>query len=123
MTGILDTDHYRMTLQIWVEEVTILTVDRVWTHWMKNITFHDDFHPQNCFSKSPIPQRAASLGAGVQVYELYAEADKHDAAMVGGANPVKSHYVISKLIYTNEIPKDRWRGGMVHRRRPWASNQ
>ncbi|KAF2422407.1 FAD-binding domain-containing protein [Tothia fuscella] len=59
----------------------------VWTHWMKNITFHEDFHAQNCPSNSSIPQRAATLGAGVQVYEAYEEADKHDAAIVGGANP------------------------------------
>jgi hypothetical protein len=61
---------------------------RIWTHWMKNITFHEDFHPTNCPPKSPTPQRAATLGAGVQVYQMYEEADKHGAAMVGGANPV-----------------------------------
>jgi hypothetical protein len=61
---------------------------------MKNITFHDDFHPQNCSSNSPGPQLAASLGAGVQVYELYEEADKHDAAIVGGANPVNAHSIV-----------------------------
>jgi hypothetical protein len=65
-----------------------MTADRVWTHWMKNMTFHEDFKAQNCPSKSSIPQRAATLGAGVQVYEMYQEMDKYGAAMVGGANPV-----------------------------------
>jgi hypothetical protein len=56
----------------------------IWTHWLKNITFHEDFQTENCPST---PQRAATLGAGVQVYEMYQEMDKYDAAMVGGANP------------------------------------
>ena len=32
---------------------------------------------------------AATLAAGTQIYEMYEELDKHDAAMVGGANPCK----------------------------------
>jgi hypothetical protein len=63
-------------------------MNRVWTHWMKNITFHEDFHSQNCPSNSSTPQRAATLEAGVQVYEMYQEMEKYGAAIVGGANPV-----------------------------------
>lgn len=59
---------------------------RIWTHNMKNITFHKSFQPQNCPSESP--KMAATLAAGTQIYEMYEELDKHDAAMVGGANPV-----------------------------------
>jgi hypothetical protein len=55
---------------------------------MKNITFHENSQPQNCPLNSSTPQRAATLGAGVQVYEMYEEMDKYNAAMVGGANPV-----------------------------------
>jgi hypothetical protein len=53
---------------------------------MKNITFHKSFQPQNCPSEHP--QMAATLVAGTQIYEMYEELDKHDAAIVGGANPV-----------------------------------
>jgi hypothetical protein len=82
----------------------LMTADRVWTHWMKNITFHEDFQPQNCPSKSLSPQRAATLGAGVQIYEMYEQMDKYDAAVVGGANPVSLiDQVITKLILIDSL--------------------
>jgi hypothetical protein len=55
---------------------------------MKEIIFHENFQPQNCPLKSSSPQMAATLGAGIQVYEMYEEMDKHNATIVGGANPV-----------------------------------
>jgi hypothetical protein len=55
---------------------------------MKNITFYEDFKLQNCPSKLSTPQMAALLTAGVQDIDMYAEMDKHGAAIVGGANPV-----------------------------------
>ena len=61
---------------------------------MKNITFHENFRPQNCSVNILAPQIAATLGAGVQDYEMYEVMDKHNAAMVGGANPVSFHIFI-----------------------------
>jgi hypothetical protein len=52
---------------------------------MRNITFHESFVPQNCTSEPP--KMAATLAAGTQIYEMYEEMDKHNAAIVGGANP------------------------------------
>jgi hypothetical protein len=72
---------------------------------MKNITLHEDFHAQNCPSTSPIPQRAATLGAGVQVYEMYQEMDKYDAAVVGGANPVSPVFCVYSVVNTNTKPQ------------------
>jgi hypothetical protein len=81
---------FRIALKTRLPEPVIIITYRIWTHWMKNITFHEEFHPKNCPSKSSIPQRAATLEAGVQVYEMYQEMDKYDAAIVGGANPVSA---------------------------------
>jgi hypothetical protein len=55
---------------------------------MKNMTFHENYQPQNCTLNSTTPQRAVTLEAGVQVYDMYQEMDKYAAAVVGGANPV-----------------------------------
>ncbi|KAF2964044.1 hypothetical protein GQX73_g9539 [Xylaria multiplex] len=59
----------------------------IWTHYMKNIEFHKDFKPQGCFNGTgPSKQMAATLGAGVQDGELFAEMANHDAIAVGGTN-------------------------------------
>jgi hypothetical protein len=87
------------------------------------MTFHEDFHPQNCPSKSATPQQAATLGAGVQVYEMYQEADKHGLAMIGGANPVGPTNQVCDLVNADDIITDRWRRGLVHGRRTWAHDE
>ncbi|KAI0447903.1 hypothetical protein F4803DRAFT_571551 [Xylaria telfairii] len=59
----------------------------IWTHYMKHIEFHEDFRPQGCFNGSaPSKQMAATLGAGVQDGELFAEMANHNAIAVGGTN-------------------------------------
>ncbi|KAI0479882.1 hypothetical protein F4859DRAFT_530027 [Xylaria cf. heliscus] len=59
----------------------------IWTHHMKKIEFHDDFKPQACFNGTNISkQMAATLGAGVQDGELFAEMANHNAIAVGGTN-------------------------------------
>ncbi|KAI0433349.1 hypothetical protein F5Y09DRAFT_329057 [Xylaria sp. FL1042] len=59
----------------------------IWTHYMKQIEFHEDFKPQGCVNGStPSKQMAATLGAGVQDGELFAEMANHNAIAVGGTN-------------------------------------
>ena len=84
------------------------------------MTFHENFQPQNCLLNSSTPQRAATLGAGVQVYEMYEEMDKYDAAMVGGANPVSRNLSSRKTRLINIFP-DCWRCRLVHRRWTWPA--
>jgi hypothetical protein len=55
---------------------------------MKNMTYHEDFQSTHCPSNSTTPQRAATIGAGVQVMEMYKEMDKYGVAIGGGMNPV-----------------------------------
>ncbi|KAF7128693.1 hypothetical protein CNMCM5793_003544 [Aspergillus hiratsukae] len=60
----------------------------IWTHHMKHIQFHHDFHSQSCSGRSSQHQHhlAATLGAGVQVGELFRAMAKHNAIAVGGCN-------------------------------------
>ncbi|KAI0914789.1 hypothetical protein F4823DRAFT_621468 [Ustulina deusta] len=61
--------------------------NRIWTHYMKHIEFHEDFKPQGCFNGSgQSKQMAAILGAGVQDGELFAEMANHNAIAVGGTS-------------------------------------
>ncbi|TLD15080.1 FAD-binding domain-containing protein [Venturia nashicola] len=57
----------------------------IWTHHLKNITYHESFNVGHCPSSSA--QTAATLGAGVQVGEMYEALEKYGMTMVGGANP------------------------------------
>lgn len=57
----------------------------IWTHHLKNITYHDSFQVEKCPASSV--QTAATLGAGVQVGEMYEALEKYGMTMVGGANP------------------------------------
>jgi hypothetical protein len=82
---------------------------------MRGIAFHESFQPQNCSSETP--RMAATLAAGTQIYEMYEELDKHNAAMVGGANPVRISTPNACLLTT---PADCRHYGVVHFRRPWA---
>jgi hypothetical protein len=59
---------------------------------MKGFDFHENFQPKNCPLDADTPVKAATLGAGMQVYEMYEQADKHGTAMVGGANPVSIRF-------------------------------
>ncbi|KAE9967135.1 hypothetical protein EG328_008397 [Venturia inaequalis] len=56
----------------------------IWTHHLKNITYHDTFHVSSCPSSSV--QTAATLGAGVQVGEMYEALEKHGMTMVGATD-------------------------------------
>ncbi|KAJ8133560.1 hypothetical protein O1611_g50 [Lasiodiplodia mahajangana] len=59
----------------------------IWTHYMKRMEFHEDFKPQACLrSTTSSKQMAATLGAGVQDGELFAEMAKHNAIAVGGTS-------------------------------------
>ncbi|QDS76158.1 hypothetical protein FKW77_007483 [Venturia effusa] len=57
----------------------------VWTHHMKNITYHESFTVEKCPISSV--HKAATMGAGVQVGEVYEALEKHGMTMVGGADP------------------------------------
>ncbi len=66
--------------------------NRIWTHYMKHIEFHEDFKPQGCFNGSgQSKQMAAILGAGVQDGELFAEMANHNAIAVDGTSNVRTH--------------------------------
>ncbi|KAG9310435.1 hypothetical protein JVU11DRAFT_9575 [Chiua virens] len=56
----------------------------VWTHNMKNITYHDMFTPQGPQANEAYD--AITLGAGVQWHEAYAAANNHGRLIVGGAS-------------------------------------
>ncbi|PWI69532.1 hypothetical protein PCL_01179 [Purpureocillium lilacinum] len=55
----------------------------IWTHNLKDITYHPGKFRLSG-SKKEIRGNAITLGAGVQMYEAYAAADKHKQAVVGG---------------------------------------
>lgn len=59
---------------------------RIWTHHMKSFEFHDKFKPESCQKEEST--MAATLGAGIQDGELFANMAKHDAIAVGGENAV-----------------------------------
>ncbi|EFJ04335.1 hypothetical protein SELMODRAFT_138860 [Selaginella moellendorffii] len=52
----------------------------IWTHHMKNMSFHDDFVAKRC-SVSPVS--AVTVGAGVQWEELYQAVFKQGKVIVG----------------------------------------
>lgn len=54
----------------------------VWMHNLQEIEFIDKYH------SSEYEGPALKVGAGVQVYELYEAADKHDVNALGGICPV-----------------------------------
>ncbi|GFN19172.1 FAD binding domain protein [Aspergillus tubingensis] len=56
----------------------------IWTHHMKSFEFHDKFKPESCQKEEST--MAATLGAGIQDGELFANMAKHDAIAVGGEN-------------------------------------
>lgn len=65
-------------------------MQRVWTHNLKQIRFHEVFQPQSCGVKTANneTQMAATLGAGVRDGELFEAMAKHNAIAVGGTNKV-----------------------------------
>jgi hypothetical protein len=46
---------------------------------------------------------AATLAAGTQIYEMYEQLDKHNAAMVGGANPVRTSEPKALMTHTRRL--------------------
>ncbi|OSD03413.1 FAD binding domain-containing protein [Trametes coccinea BRFM310] len=55
----------------------------VWTHHMKNITFHDTFTPDGA-PTSETHDHAITLGSGVQWQEAYEAVNAKDRVLVGG---------------------------------------
>ncbi|KAL1918879.1 uncharacterized protein VTP21DRAFT_2901 [Calcarisporiella thermophila] len=56
----------------------------LWTHHLKNITFHDNFMAENCDLRGTSP--AVTVGAGVHWAELYREVKKRNIIIVGGSS-------------------------------------
>ncbi|PLB51463.1 FAD-binding domain-containing protein [Aspergillus steynii IBT 23096] len=65
------------------------SIRRIWTHNLKDIKFHEAFHPHACKLNSTGngTHMAATLGAGVQDMEMFKALAKHNAIAVGGTNP------------------------------------
>eukprot|EP00929_Paragymnodinium_shiwhaense_P118281 TRINITY_DN90216_c0_g1_i1.p1 TRINITY_DN90216_c0_g1~~TRINITY_DN90216_c0_g1_i1.p1 ORF type:complete len:584 (-),score=99.11 TRINITY_DN90216_c0_g1_i1:436-2187(-) len=61
----------------------------LWTHQMKNITWNDEmFTPEHCTEAIP---DTVTLGAGVQYWEIYAEAPPRGRLFVGGTCSTVGH--------------------------------
>ncbi|KAI0669873.1 FAD-binding domain-containing protein [Trametes maxima] len=58
----------------------------IWTHSMKNITFHDKFTPAGA-DKAETYDYSITLGAGVQWQEAYEAVDAKNRVLVGGLAP------------------------------------
>ena len=54
----------------------------LWTHLLKNITFHDGFVAEGCDSSTAVA--AVTVGSGVQFSDLYPAALKKDKIVMGG---------------------------------------
>ncbi|KAL1914867.1 uncharacterized protein VTP21DRAFT_7783 [Calcarisporiella thermophila] len=54
----------------------------IWTHFLKNYTFHDSFIPEGCDSSANVP--AVTVEAGTQWDEIYDAAEKNNLTVVGG---------------------------------------
>ncbi|KAH9944362.1 FAD-binding domain-containing protein [Epithele typhae] len=59
----------------------------IWTHNMKDITFHRSFTPAGAPPESETHDNAITLGAGVQWEEAYEAVNAKDRAIVGGQSP------------------------------------
>lgn len=70
---------------------SILTaVDRIWTHNIRGIEFHEDFQPESCsLDNGGEPQMAATIAAAETDTDVYKALDGHGAVVVGGSNPVR----------------------------------
>jgi hypothetical protein len=59
----------------------------IWTHFMKDISFASKFTPSGCHKSAP--EHAVTIGAGVQLHELYkAVAAKGRIVVAGSASTV-----------------------------------
>jgi FAD/FMN-containing dehydrogenase len=59
----------------------------IWTHFMKDISFASKFTPSGCYKSAP--EHAVTIGAGVQLHELYqAVAAKGRIVVAGSASTV-----------------------------------
>ena len=71
------------------EKIGVLTVvNRIWTHNIRGIKFHENFQSESCPGNQSTPQMAATISAGEVGLDVYEALDKHGAVVVGGANPV-----------------------------------
>ena len=57
----------------------------IWTHYIRNLTYHSSFVPQSCAKVSP--HSAVTVGAGHQWGEMYDFVSKWNRTLVGGADP------------------------------------
>ncbi|TCD64436.1 hypothetical protein EIP91_004081 [Steccherinum ochraceum] len=60
----------------------------LWTHHLKDIEFHETFTPAG---SKEVYEKVLTLSAGVQWYEAYETAAKHDRVIVGGLSPGQSN--------------------------------
>ncbi|KAK2463988.1 hypothetical protein APHAL10511_004039 [Amanita phalloides] len=56
----------------------------IWTHYLKDITYDDNFVPEG--GPTSHAYKALTLGAGVQWHEAYAAAESHGRIVVGGVS-------------------------------------
>ncbi|MBE3045504.1 hypothetical protein IMZ48_23750 [Candidatus Bathyarchaeota archaeon] len=76
---------------LWFEgdKIGVLTdMNRIWTHNIRGIEFHETFQSKSCPGNDSTPQMAATIAAGEVDLGVYEALDKHGAVVVGGANPV-----------------------------------
>ncbi|GJE99668.1 FAD-binding domain-containing protein [Phanerochaete sordida] len=59
----------------------------IWTHHLKNITYHDTFKPSGAPSNGTVYSDAMTLGSGIQWQEAYDAAFAHGRDIVGGIAP------------------------------------
>lgn len=64
-------------------------MDRIWTHNIRGIEFHEDFQSESCsVDNGSRPQMAATIAAGETDADAYKALDEHGAVIVAGSNPV-----------------------------------
>lgn len=93
--------------------LTLTRGNRIWTHNIRGIDFHEDFKCNSCATGNDTkPQMAATIAAGEVDKDVYQALAEHDAIVVGGANPVSSLELL-----VPRISKSRLADGPF---RPWA---
>jgi FAD/FMN-containing dehydrogenase len=60
----------------------------IWTHHMRDIKTHDSFRPNRC--KGTIDGAAVTVGAGMQMWDLYNALDPLNQTVVGGGGKTVS---------------------------------
>lgn len=60
----------------------------IWTHHLRDVKTHDSFHPSRC--KATIEGTAVTVGAGMQMWDLYNKLDTLGQTLVGGGGKTVS---------------------------------